>query len=148
MLGRALSCPVFDLDEAVEDLLGQAISAFVEQADWPAFRLIECETFARLLQADQFVIACGAGLVETELARNLLSESCDQRLWLDITPAQQVARLSEDQRPRLNPELSWQQELLDVDARRRPLYQQLATAHLAVEGSLTKLHNEALTALE
>jgi shikimate kinase len=136
-LARHYHCPYFDLDEAIEEVVGEALRSFIERAGWQAFRVVELETFARLLRAENFVLACGAGLIENPAARRLLLEATEQRLWLDLEPEQQAARLAgQERRPRLHPQLALDQEFTEVDALRRTLYSELASHRIDASDTL------------
>ncbi len=139
-LAKSLDCPCFDLDAAVEEVVGEPLRSFIERAGWEAFRIVEFETFAQLLRAQDFVLACGAGIVETEAARRLLREATDRRLWLDLTPSGQLVRLGDqDHRPPLHPDLSQVDELERLDALRRPLYAALASRRIDASVALPKV---------
>ncbi|MDE0881868.1 MAG: hypothetical protein OSB21_04690 [Myxococcota bacterium] len=148
LLANALACPLFDLDSLVEELLGEPLSQFIPRAGLQAFRRLELQTMQQLLGGESYVLACGAGLVETKQARRSLEGFFDHRIWLDIAPAKQSSRLNESPRPRLHPELNFDQEQQVLDARRRPLYQQLATVHLNADEPLGAVLKNCLAALE
>lgn len=143
-----MACPLFDLDSLVEELLGEPLVQFIPRSGLPAFRRLELQTMQQLLGSESCVLACGAGLIETEQARRSLEEFFDHRIWLDIAPAKQSSRLIESPRPRLHPELNFEQEQQVLDARRRPFYQQLATIHLNAGKPLGAVLKNCLAALE
>ena len=139
-LASHYGCPCLDLDEAIETVVGEPLRHFIARAGWDAFRVVELETCARLLRAPSFVLACGAGLIETPTARQLLHEATDQCLWLDLSPAQQSQRLgNQDHRPALQPDLTSEQEQQQTDAKRRPLYAALATRCIDASASLPQV---------
>lgn len=139
---------MLDLDALLEEILGESLLSFIPRSGLQAFRRLELQTIKPLSGRESYVLACGAGLVETAQARRFLLNSCDHRIWLDISLATQSSRLSESPRPRLHPELSFEQEHTLLDARRRPLYQQLATIRLAADEPLTAVLKNCLAALE
>ena len=139
-LAKSFGCPCFDLDTAIEAVVGEPLAPFIERAGWQAFRIVELETFAQLLRADDFVLACGAGIVETQAARHLLLEATDHRLWLDLSPSDQALRLGDqNHRPPLHPELSQAAELAHLDELRRPLYAELASRRIDASLALPKV---------
>ena len=140
LLASHYGCPCLDLDEAIEAVVGEPLRDFIVRAGWEAFRLVELETCARLLQSPSFVLACGAGLVENPTAQRLLREATDQCLWLDLNPEQQRKRLgTQDHRPALQPDLTVEQEQRQTDVKRRPLYAALATRCIDASASLPKV---------
>lgn len=147
-LGVRCQLPILDLDAAIEAAAGEPLKTWIHKAGWPAFRVLELETFAQLLRSPEFIIACGAGLIETPAARELIRDATDTVLWLDLHPEIQPERLHETERPRLHPETSLIAELELVDGRRRPLYAELAQHRIDAHAPVSKVLRDCLTFLE
>lgn len=147
-LAEHCGLPAFDLDAAIEAVAGEPLRTFIDKAGWPAFRVLELETLARLMCAPEFIIACGAGLIETAAARALIRDAADGVLWLDLQPKAQPERLHGDHRPPLHPETDLTEELKQVDARRRPLYAELAQQRIDAHAPVAKVLRDCLTSLE
>jgi shikimate kinase len=140
--------PILDLDVAIEAAAGEPLKTWINKAGWAAFRVLELETFAQLLRSPEFIIACGAGLIETPAARDLIRDATDVVLWLDLPPEAQPERLRETERPRVHPEASLAAELEQVDGRRRPLYAELAGQRIDAHAPVSKVLRDCLTVLE
>jgi len=134
LLATRLGRPFIDLDAVFEAEAGQTISAFVEQAGWPAFRRREQELVRRYAGRQGLVIATGGGVVLDPENIALLRGS-GRLIWLKATPATIRARLHQDQRQVADrPSLTGQGTIAEIDevlAVREPLY--AAAAHLVLE---------------
>jgi shikimate kinase len=105
------------------------------------------------LAAGAGVIACGGGIVLDPVHRRLLGARC-RVVWLEVSPVTAAGRLASapGSRPLLAAAAAgpadparWLEELLAV---RRPLYEEVAQAHVAVEGrTADELADEVLRVL-
>ena len=112
-------------------MLNEPLGDWIQRNGWTTFRRLESEALGRALEHTAAVVACGAGVVEHRENLTLLSESNHQVIWLDIDIKEQSIRLGTDStRPRLEPDLSFDEELQRIDLRRRVLYQQIAGARV------------------
>ena len=126
-LAQALGWAHIDLDQAISDQVRSDLSEWIIAQGWKAFRALECEMLANATRRGNHVIACGAGIVESQANHTGLRAAHSITLWLDIDPNEQERRLlSDTSRPRLEPEQSLIQELHLVDKRRRALYRDLS----------------------
>ena len=71
-LGR----PFFDTDAVVEERSGRAIPDFFRAGEEPAFRALEAEAVAGLVDGPPMVLALGGGALEDPVTRALLLERC------------------------------------------------------------------------
>ncbi|PWW79178.1 Pentafunctional AroM protein [Tuber magnatum] len=75
---KILNCPVLDLDTVLEEEQKTALPAIIKEHGWDGFRKLELELLQRHLKAhpDNYIFACGGGIVETPIARDLLKQYC------------------------------------------------------------------------
>jgi shikimate kinase len=131
-LARQLGVAFHDTDALLEARIGQSIRGFFETQGESAFRDLESEVLAGLLQPGRpsAVISTGGGIVLRPANRALLRErSCV--VYLHCTPRELFRRLRHDtQRPLLQTAdpLARLQELA---RQREPLYRE--TAHFVME---------------
>ncbi len=137
-----------DLDASIERTLTEPLGAWIQRNGWAAFRRLEAEAVGRALQHNAVVVACGAGVVESNDNLALLTESNSQVLWLDVSVEEQSKRLGNDStRPRLEPDLSFEEELQRIDLRRRVLYQQIAGIRVDAQAAPEDVLKRCLTEL-
>jgi shikimate kinase len=102
-----------------------------------------------LLAAPDFVLACGAGVIETAQARRALNARAAARLWLDLSPVLQRLRRSDaPHRPALHSERGQKDDITQLDRSRRPLYAGLATAVIDAGQSRDMVLNACLKEIE
>ncbi len=119
------------------------IAAFVAAHGWPAFRAHEHRHCTDALRPGA-VVALGGGAIEHEATRELLRHAFV--VWLDGDAALLRARLAAD--PGARPSLtgaSITDEIEDVLARRRPLYERAATVRLDASAPTAEQVAAALT---
>jgi shikimate kinase len=137
-----------DLDASIERTLKEPLGTWIQRNGWTAFRRLESEALGRALEHTAAVVACGAGVVECSDNLTLLSESNHQVIWLDIDIKEQSIRLGTDStRPRLEPDLSFEEELQKIDLRRRVVYQQIAGARVDAQATLEDVLERCLSKL-
>ncbi|KAG0126698.1 EPSP synthase-domain-containing protein [Tuber indicum] len=75
---KILNRPVLDLDTVLEQEQKSALPEIIKEHGWDGFRKLELELLQRHLKAhpDSYIFACGGGIVETPVARNLLKQYC------------------------------------------------------------------------
>jgi shikimate kinase len=140
-VGRAVAARLrwtcLDADEIVEERAGCTIrSIFAEQGE-PAFRALEQETLAELLQGDRLIVAAGGGAVLHPPTRERM-RAAGPVIWLQASLETILSRLAVDattqeRRPALT-DLSERDEvarLLDV---REPLYRETSTMIVGSDG--------------
>jgi shikimate kinase len=147
-LARQLNLSFFDSDHEIELRIGQPIRSFFESRGEEAFREIEQEVMAELVQHRDAVLATGGGAVLREANRTALRESSTV-LYLRSTPEELFRRLRHDtQRPLLQVRDPLQR-LRDLYRERDPLYRRCA--HFVIETgrpSVPSLVNMILMQLE
>ncbi len=147
-LARMLDVPIVDTDACIEERIGEPIRTFFEREGEAAFRDLESEVLADILDAmGEGLLATGGGIVLREANRELLHERTTV-LYLRSTPEELFRRLRHDtQRPLLQVRDPLA-KLRELHAQRDPLYRR--TAHYVLEAgrSVHGLVNMALMQLE
>lgn len=147
-LARQLRLPFVDSDSEIESRIGGSIRDFFDKQGEAAFRDIEQDVIAALLQTQSQVIATGGGAVLREPNRQTLKQHSTV-IYLHSTPDELFRRLRNDtQRPLLQV-ADPLQRLCDMHAERDPLYRE--TAHFVIETgrpSVATLVNMIITQLE
>ncbi len=131
LVGVALGRNVVSLDGELVRRAGCSIPALVAAHGWPGFRDREAALVAELTARDGLVLDCGGGVVERR--ENFAPLRRQGRVvWLRASPATIVRRIASDtERPSLTGARSFTDEVVEVLARRSPLYAELA--HDAVD---------------
>ena len=138
-IARGLDPNYLDMDALVEKRLGMSIADFFAEKGEVAFRQIESEVLAELLQRDQ-VVSTGGGVVISQLNRDLLKMNSDNiYLKADFETIYQRISVDEDnQRPLfLN---NSKEELAVIFQERQAWYEEVASRILDV----TKLSPEEI----
>jgi shikimate kinase len=148
LLARQLNWRVVDCDAEIEKQIGCPISEYFQTQGEPAFRDVEQETIARLVQLPSAVLATGGGAVLREANRAALKARCEV-VYLRSTPEELYRRLRRDtQRPLLQVSDPLRR-LRDLLREREPLYRE--TARYVIETgrpSVPMLVNMILMQLE
>ena len=99
-IARGLDPDYLDMDALIEKHLGMSIADFFAEKGEEAFRQIESEILADLLQTDQ-VVSTGGGVVISQQNRDLLKTNTDNiYLKADFeTLYQRIAADKDNQRP-------------------------------------------------
>ena len=99
-IARGLDPDFVDMDALLEDRLGMPIARFFEEKGEAAFRQVESEILADLLQTDQ-VVSTGGGVVISPRNRALLKQNLDNiYLKADFeTLYQRISADEDNQRP-------------------------------------------------
>ena len=99
-IARVLDPDYLDMDALIEKRLGMSIANFFAEKGEAAFRQIESEVLADLLQRDQ-VVSTGGGVVISQQSRDLLKTNTDNiYLKADFeTLYQRIAADKDNQRP-------------------------------------------------
>ncbi len=148
-LAKRLSRPFVDSDAVIEQRLGESIRSFFEREGEAAFRLIEREVVAQLLQDPRApVLATGGGAVLAPANRQGLRQHSTV-IYLRSSPEDLFRRLRNDtQRPLLQV-ADPLERLRDLYRQRDPLYRN--AAHFIIETgrpSVAMLVNMILMQLE
>ena len=138
-IARGLDPDYLDMDALIEKRLGMSIAEFFSEKGEAAFRQVESEVLADLLQTDQ-VVSTGGGVVISQQNRDLLKTNTDNiYLKADFeTLYQRIAADRDNQRPLfLN---NSKEELAAIFQERQAWYEEVASLILDV----TKLSPEEI----
>ena len=138
-IARGLDSDYLDMDALIEKRLGMSIADFFAEKGEEAFRQIESEILADLLQTDQ-VVSTGGGVVISQQNRDLLKTNTDNiYLKADFeTLYHRIAADKDNQRPLfLN---NSKEELAAIFQERQAWYEEVASRILDV----TKLSPEEI----
>ncbi|WP_049523832.1 shikimate kinase [Streptococcus pseudopneumoniae] len=138
-IARGLDPDYLDMDSLIEKRLGMSIANFFAEKGESAFRQVESEVLADLLQRDQ-VVSTGGGVVISQRNRDLLKTNADNiYLKADFeTLYQRIAADKDNQRPLfLN---NSKDELASIFQERQAWYDEVASRILDV----TKLSPEEI----
>ena len=138
-IARGLDSDYLDMDALIEKRLGMSIAEFFAEKGEVAFRQIESEILAELLQTNQ-VVSTGGGVVISQRNRDLLKTNSDNiYLKADFeTLYHRIAADKDNQRPLfLN---NSKEELTSIFQERQAWYEEVASRILDV----TKLSPEEI----
>ena len=138
-IARGLDPDYLDMDALIEKRLGMSIAEFFSEKGEEAFRQIESEVLADLLQRDQ-VVSTGGGVVISQRNRDLLKTNFDNiYLKADFeTLYQRIAADKDNQRPLFLK--NSKEELAAIFQERQAWYEEVASRILDV----TKLSQRKL----
>ena len=138
-IARGLDLNYLDMDSLIEKRLGMSIAEFFAEKGEAAFRQIESEVLAELLQRDQ-VVSTGGGVVISQRNRDLLKTNSDNiYLKADFeTLYQRIAADQDNQRPLFLK--NSKEELAAIFQERQAWYEEVASRVLDV----TKLSPEEI----
>jgi shikimate kinase len=136
-LAERLGLTAVDADAVIEQRAGRTIREIFDTRGEPAFRALERDVAAELLQQPGLVIATGGGAVLHELTRRDM-RGAGPVVWLRATPETIEARMNadpgtRDRRPPLTAH-DPRQEIATLLAVRAPLYQEVATITIDTDG--------------
>lgn len=128
LLSKQLKRRLYSLDSMIEEAVGIPIPEIVSMWGWARFREIESKIVEQAVEeARDAVIDCGGGVVLND--RNVKRLKKNGKAVLLIAQFETLlSRLSRDRnnRPRLNEELSWEEEHRKTLAEREDKYQAAA----------------------
>ncbi|MDK6635909.1 shikimate kinase [Streptococcus mitis] len=130
-IARELDPDYVDMDALIEKRLGMSIANFFAEKGEAAFRQVESEVLADILQRDQ-VVSTGGGVVVSQRNRDLLKTNTDNiYLKSDFeTLYQRIAADKDNQRPLfLN---NSKEELATIFQERQAWYEEVASRVLDV----------------
>jgi shikimate kinase len=121
LLGQRLGLPFTDSDRVIEQRSGRSVPQIFAEDGEPAFRALEHQVIAGLLDGPALVLALGGGAAEHPGTRRRLAT--EQVVYLQVEYEQAMARVGGDPgRPLLA-----RPDLAATYQRRLPLYAELAT---------------------
>ena len=138
-IARGLDPDYIDMDALIEERLGMSIADFFAEKGEEAFRQVESEVLAELLETNQ-VVSTGGGVVVSQRNRDLLKQNADNiYLKADFeTLYQRISADKDNQRPLfLNKS---KEELAVIFQERQAWYEEIASQVLDV----TKLSPEEI----
>lgn len=148
-LARQIGVPFVDSDHEIELRIGSSIKQFFDNHGEAAFRDLETEVIADLLdRSGESVLATGGGAVLRERNREILHGRATV-LYLRSTPEDLYRRLRHDTTRPLLQVRDPLAKLRELHQQRDPLYRRCA--HYVLEGARPSVHNlvsMALTQLE
>lgn len=128
LLAEHLGLPFVDSDLVIEQRSGRPVRQIFAEDGEPAFRALEHEVIAGLLDGPDLVLAVGGGAAEHPKTREKLSTA--QVVYLEVGYDQAMARVGGDpDRPLLA-----RPDLAATYQRRLPLYAGIATLTVATDG--------------
>ncbi|KAJ2796474.1 3-dehydroquinate dehydratase (3-dehydroquinase), partial [Coemansia guatemalensis] len=133
---RELGLKFVDLDDLLEQDVGQTIPEIINRSGWPTFREHETRVLAGALNGDLSrgaVIACGGGVVESETNRALLKAYAGPVICLTPNMQHVAEYLSHD---KLRPAYAITSDIHDVYGRRLPLYAESCDYEYLVDKAL------------
>ena len=130
-IARGLDPDYLDMDSLIEKRLGMSIANFFAEKGESAFRQVESEVLADLLQRDQ-VVSTGGGVVISQRNRDLLKTNADNiYLKADFeTLYQRIAADKDNQRPLFLK--NSKEELAAIFQERQAWYEEVASRVLDV----------------
>jgi shikimate kinase len=120
-LAAQLGRPFLDLDEEIDRALGASFHDLVREQGWVPFRELEyavCKRFARLTRS---ICALGGGTVRYEWNRDAL-RGTGLTVLLEADLAVLADRVRDADRPRVNPDVTLEEDLRRLWATAEPLY--------------------------
>jgi len=147
LLGRLLSMPVISLDAEIVREAGLSIPQIVERYGWPRFRDLEAEITKRYSQLDHQILDTGGGVIlrEDNVAH---LQSNGLVFWLQASPDVIVGRIQKSaNRPALTEGKTFTEEVAEVLAERRPLYQAAANFCIDTENRMPRSIANEITRL-
>ena len=140
-LARALSLPLVDSDQLIEEETGRSCGEVFSELGEPAFRELEARHVADALTTGG-VVSLGGGAVLTDSTRELLSHHCV--VWIDVSVEEGVRRTAhESTRPVLAAEdVEFRNVVAEDPAahyrnlleQRAPLYHEVADFRVRTDG--------------
>ena len=125
-IARQLEQPFVDLDEQIEFVLGESIYEFVDKYGWQKFREVEQKVTHDFCRNFSGVIATGGGTLEN--SKNLQNLKKGGRFVFLTPDFKEIKKylLKDKTRPRLNLEMTHEQEINQLWSQRRAIYEAIA----------------------
>jgi len=128
LIAERLGLPFTDSDEAIEQRAGRSIPQIFAEDGEPAFRALEHQVIAELLDGPALVLALGGGAAEHPGTRDRLARA--QVVYLQVGYEQAMQRVGGDAgRPLLA-----RPDLAATYQRRLPRYAEIATLTVSTDG--------------
>ncbi len=134
LFAERLGWAFVDADVEIEAAAGKSIADIFADEGEAAFRDLEQQVVAELVQRDKHVVSLGGGAVLREENRNAIRRG-GQVVWLTASAAAIHARLTADEStPQRRPNLTPRGGLAEIEqllAEREPLYRECATCDVS-----------------
>ena len=120
-IAKILDWPFDDLDLAMERMAGKNFRRVVAEEGWMGFRMREysiCKQFAHM---DRTIIGLGGGTVRYEWNRDVLNGS-GVKILLTADLSILANRISDNDRPRVNPGVSMEKDLVWMWEKHKDIY--------------------------
>jgi shikimate kinase len=131
LLSERLELPFADSDLIIEQRAGRPVRQIFAEDGEPAFRVLEHQVIADLLDGPDLVLAVGGGAAEHRRTRERLATA--QVVYLEVGYNQAMARVGGDAGPQSRPLLA-RPDLAATYQRRLPLYAEIATLTVGTDG--------------
>ncbi len=143
LLAAELGLPFTDSDQVIEERAGRPVPQIFADDGEPAFRTLEHQVIASLLDGPELVLALGGGAAEHPLTRQRLAAA--QVVYLHVSYEQALARVGGDPgRPMLA-----KPGLAETYQRRLAAYASVATLTVPTDGLLPEsVSKDILAALD
>lgn len=138
MLASKLGFDFVDTDQVIEQRTGANIPWIFDVEGEAGFRDREQAVLAELVLLDKTVVATGGGIVEREDNRKLL-QSLNKVIYLTASIDQLFARTSKDKKRPLLQVPDPKAKIIELLARRDPLYRTVASMTLVSDGLSPKI---------
>lgn len=129
-LARTLGLAAADVDRSIERDLGYTIAELFERITPEEFRALEAAKLRQFIEAGPMLISCGGGLVEGEESQEILRNEglC---VHMFVRAEESADRISNHA---TRPYFDTMDSVREVNARRAPMYEQLADATIDTTG--------------
>jgi shikimate kinase len=143
LLAGQLGLPFADSDQVIEQRAGRPVSQIFAEDGEPAFRALEHQVIAELLDGPETIVALGGGAAEHPRTQERLgSDPVTQVVYLQVGYAQVLRRVGGNAgRPMLA-----RPDLAAVYERRLPTYARIATLAVATDGRRPEAISEDIVA--
>jgi shikimate kinase len=125
VLARRLGWPFFDLDREMDRELGRSFHELVREKGWLPFREREYQICKRFAMMSNTVIALGGGTIRYEWNRDVL-RGTGITIFLEADISTLVKRVRGEDRPRVNPGVSLEEDLERIWSLSAHLYRESA----------------------
>lgn len=131
LLSERLGLPFADSDLVIEQRSGRSVRQIFAEDGEPAFRALEHQVIADLLDGSALVLALGGGAAEHPGTRDRLATV--QVVYLQVSYEQAMLRVGAGPDPLTRPLLT-RPDLAATYQRRLPLYAEIATLTISTDG--------------
>jgi shikimate kinase len=131
LLAARLGLPFTDSDQVIEQRAGRPVRQIFAEDGEPAFRALEHQVIAELLDGPPIVLALGGGAAEHPQTRSKLANA--QVVYLHVSYAQALKRIGGDRDPESRPLLG-RPDLAGLYDRRLGVYAGVATLTVPTDG--------------